>query len=135
MKSKNKLVTWSHIVCLIMKIYIMRNLLCILILFVTLTLSSCASVTMLSSAYPTKPADAPIEVFVTKKPSKEYVEIAIIGFGNGHDEAIINAIKVEARKVGADAIIIMGRAGSLSSGHTTGNEASGLTAVAIKYKE
>ncbi len=120
----------------------MKNIIYVLVLLVITTLQSCVSIVMLSSAYPAKAEDALIEVFVTNKPSKEYIEIALIKYDSEWtEEATLNTIKAKARKMGADALIITGRVGSSGVVYTTGNvafvstETSGFAAVAIKYKE
>lgn len=109
-------------------------LLCSLFLFLV---TSCASVTMLGSAYPARSADAQVDVYLTNMPECEYTEIAIIksnvGISNDYD---IDLIKTEARKLGADAVIITGAAESASYVHTKNyisTQESGMAVVAIKY--
>ncbi|MFI3285798.1 MAG: hypothetical protein R3Y08_04015 [Rikenellaceae bacterium] len=97
---------------------------------------------MLSSSYPARALDAQIDTYVTNKPECKYTEIAIIKYDSGFGgETDIETIKAEARKIGADAIIITGSAGVSSYAIPMGNmsyvssEASGTSAVAIKYKD
>lgn len=107
----------------------------------TILLSGCATVTMISTAYPSKAHDAHIDIYVTNKPTSEYSEIALIKCGNISDKSTFKQIKIKAREIGADAVIITGRTGSSSVGIPMGDitfvatENSGFTAVAIKYKK
>lgn len=99
-------------------------------------MTNCMSVTMLSKSYPSKDEDAHIEVFVTNKPTSEYVEIAIIKHDSEwSDKSTLNNIKSKARELGADAVIITERAGSSGGMTFVSTEKSGFVAVAIKYKD
>lgn len=97
----------------------------------------CASpqVLMMRGPFEAKKKDANIEVFQTAKPQKPYVEIAQISCGDTDDKYNLEQIKVKAREVGADAIIITGKVGNAgyTSGNTITSESYGLSSVAIKY--
>lgn len=81
-----------------------------------------ARVTPLGPVYPARPADAPVAIFVTTRPSCEYEEIAVLGVGdNWHADGddLINRLKEEARRLGGDALVGlhegMGRSRALSA--------------------
>ncbi len=98
---------------------------------------SCATVTMVGSSYQPKSIDAPIDVFITQKPDVPYTEIAIIKCEDLTNKTTIGRIKKNARKLGADAIIITGAAGTSGYANANGfysSSDSGYSAVAIKYK-
>ncbi len=111
--------------------------------------SSCASagflmakakVTLFSDPYPPKSEDAEIDVYMTKKPTQDYVEFAQITCGDTNDKWSLEQINKKAREIGADGIIIIGKTGSSGVGIPMGtstyvvSEDYGMTAVAIKYK-
>ena len=122
-----------------------------------LAVSSCASngflmakakVTMFRQAGPPKPADAQVEVFQTNKPERQYDELARIECDDTDDSWAMKQILESARKIGADAVIILGRVGSLGvatgtatavgpvatgSGVSLG-QGYGFSAVAVRYK-
>ena len=89
-----------------------------------------------------------IDVFYTKQPDRNYEEIAKIEVGDTDDDWSMEQIKIKAREVGADGVIIIGRVGSyvygtvsststgsFATGTTVGvGEGYGLVAIAIKYK-
>lgn len=99
-----------------------------------------AKVVMIGDAYPAKSTDATIDVFYTQVPS-EYIEIAQITCGDTDDEWCLQQIKIKAREIGADAIIIIGKASSygvgIPIGYTTivSTESYGINSIAIKYKD
>jgi hypothetical protein len=114
-----------------------------------LLLAGCAStgflmakpkVTLLGETYPPKDEGAKIDVFMTNKPAQEYIEFAQITCKDTNDNWSLEQITKKAREIGADAIIIVGKAGSAGVGIPMGystyvvSEAYGLTAIAIKYK-
>ena len=122
----------------------------IIVLFVTiLGFSSCASngflmakakVTLFDDSYAPKKEDAKIDIYMTNKPIQKYIEIAQITCGDTNDKWSLEQITKKARKIGADGIIIIGKAGSSGVGIPIGtstyvvNEEYGMTAVAIVYK-
>lgn len=77
---------------------------------------------------------------MTNKPTQEYVEFAKITCGDTSDKWSLEQINKKARDIGADGIIIIGKAGTSGVGVPIGNstyivnEEYGMTAVAIKYK-
>lgn len=106
-------------------------------------LSGCASITMLTNSYPQKSQNESIDVYITNRPSCQYEEIAIIKCESLTDNRSINQAKSKARKIGADAIIIVGSASVDSAAVPIGNNSfaiassseSGVKAIAIKYKK
>lgn len=121
----------------------------ILLLVSAFLLSRCAStgflmakakVTLFGNSFSTKDKDAKIDVYITNKPTLEYVEFAQITCGDTNDKWNLEQITKKAREIGADGIIIIGKAGSSGVGIPMGNstyvvsEEYGMTAVAIKYK-
>jgi hypothetical protein len=105
-------------------------------------------VTMFKEAGTPKSSTDHIDIFYTKKPDRDYEEIAIIEVGDTDDDWSMKQIKIKAREIGADGVIIIGRVGSYGyvtgTGTSTGSfataagigvgEGYGLVAVAIKYK-
>lgn len=115
----------------------------------TIMISSCAStgflmakakVTLFGESYPAKTEDAKIDVYMTNKPTQEYIEFAQITCGDTNDKWSLEQITKKAREIGADGIILIGKAGSTGVGVPMGNstyvvsEQYGMKAVAIKYK-
>jgi len=98
-------------------------------------------VTMFGNAYPPKSENATIDVYMTTKPTQEYIEFARITIGDTNEKWCIEQITKKAREIGADAVIIIGKAGSYGVGIPLGysayvvSEEYGMTAVAIKYKQ
>lgn len=126
-----------------------RYILIIYLLVSALIISGCAStgflmakakVTLLGESYPAKSEDAKIDVYMTNKPTQEYVEFAQITCGDTNDKWSLEQITKKAREIGADGIIIIGKAGTSGVGVPIGNstyivsEDYGMTTVAIKYK-
>ena len=126
-----------------------RYRLIIYLLVTALIISGCAStgflmakakVTLLGESYPAKSEDAKIDVYMTNKPTQEYVEFAKITCGDTNDKWSLEQITKKAREIGTDGIIIIGKAGTSGVGVPIGNstyivsEEYGMTAVAIKYK-
>ena len=99
-----------------------------------------AKVTLFGETYPPKEAGAMIDVFITNKPTQEYSEFAQITCRASNDKWNIEQITKRAREIGADAIIIIGKAGSSGVGIPMGystyvvSQEYGMTAVALKYK-
>jgi hypothetical protein len=105
-------------------------------------------VMMLREASDPKSPTEHIDVFYTKKPDGSYEEIAKIEVGDTDDNWNMEQIKIKAREIGADGVIIIGRVGSYVYGRGTGrgygsfatgttigfDEGYGLVAIAIKYK-
>lgn len=99
-----------------------------------------AKVTLFGDSYPPKNEDAKIDVYMTNKPTQEYVEFAQITCRDTNDKWSLEQITKKAREIGADGIIIIGKAGTSGVGIPMGistyvvSEEYGMTAVAIKYK-
>ena len=93
---------------------------------ILLVLSGCMAspiVTMLSESHQPKQATDYIDVFYTKSPDKPYDEIAKIKIGDTEDEWNLKQIKIKAREIGADGVIIIGRVGSYGYGTAVGTTA------------
>jgi hypothetical protein len=121
-----------------------------LLLTSTILLTSCAStgflmakskVILFRETYPAKDPEAKIDVFMTNKPTTDYIEFAQITCKDTNDKWSLDQITKKAREIGADGIIIVGGAGSSSVGIPMGystyvvREEYGMTAIAIKYKQ
>src|SRR5690606_30556539 len=97
-------------------------------------------VNLFGQTYPPKDDEATIDVFMTSKPTQEFIEIAQITVKDTSDKWSLDQIKKKARELGADGVIIIGKAGSYGVGIPMGlttyveNEEYGMTAIAIKYK-
>jgi hypothetical protein len=100
-----------------------------------------AKVTMYQEAYPPKEENATIDVYRSKTPEVKYIEIAEVSCGDTDDNWAMKQILIKAREIGADGIIIIGRAGDYGVGVPIGNmvytstESFGIKAIAIKYIE
>jgi len=113
----------------------------LLLLVLAVFMMGCAaSVSLYREPFPAKADYANIDVYRTVKPDKAYIEIGELKFNSSMDSINISKLKTAARKIGADAIIILGSASSKSSGTPVGKlvmvqtEETGLKAIAIKYK-
>ncbi len=101
--------------------------------------TSCVTVTMVGDAYPERSEDAKIDVYITKEPTQEYTEIAILKCSSIGDESSMESIKTKARKLGADGLIVIGAAETSGVGGSAGHigvyssSESGFKVVAIKY--
>ncbi len=95
---------------------------------------------LFGEAYPPKDDGSKIDVFITNKPTQEYIEFARITCEDTNDKWNLQQITKKACEIGADGIIIIGKAGSSGVGIPMGNstyvvtEEYGMTAIAIKYK-
>ncbi len=98
-------------------------------------------VILYGKTYPAKDEGTAIEVFVTSNPILEYIDIAKITCADTDEKWCLDQISKEARKIGADAIIISGNVGSYGVGYPIGSmaigasEVYGITAIAIKYNQ
>ena len=99
-----------------------------------------AKVTMINEPYPAKDENENIEVYITTVPSEPYLEIAQITCDDTEDDWCLKQIKIKAREIGADGIIIIGKSASGGVGVPIGNmyyvssEEYGMKAIAFKYK-
>jgi hypothetical protein len=97
-------------------------------------------VILFGETYPKKEAAAKIDVFVTNKPTLEYVEFAQITCNDTNDKWNLEQITNKAREIGADGIIIIGKVTDSGVGIPVGdftymlNDSYGIKAIAIKYK-
>jgi hypothetical protein len=96
----------------------------LLLLLVGIISGACGPVVKVSQmtpqSYPPKPDDAPITVFVTKTPACPYDEIGMVsasqGAFSGDETTFIAAMKVKARALGGDALIL-GQLGTTTEGY------------------
>lgn len=107
-----------------------------LLFFLTIFIS-CSSVDYLRYTDQTFEPTKEVEIFQTKPPEKDYIELGILSVEAG-DDAIID-LKNKAREIGANAIIILGEKNKGTVAVPIGNMAYGvpvneLEAVAIRYK-
>jgi hypothetical protein len=99
-----------------------------------------AQVTLYGAAYAPKLAVARIDVYNTSRPNVGFVEIGQITCADTNDAWSMKQILIKARQIGADGIIITGRAGAYGVGVPIGSMAMvttqsyGITAIAIKYQ-
>ncbi|WP_052444430.1 hypothetical protein [Flammeovirga sp. OC4] len=122
---------------------------CILLTILPIFITSCAStgflmakpkVILLGKTYPPKDEQETIDVYFTKKPDKNYVEFARITCADTSDKWCLQQISKKAKTLGADGIIIIGKADSYGMGVPIGNltymsyDDYGMEAIAIKYK-
>lgn len=109
-----------------------------------LGLTSCAKTTA-THANPENTAAADgVQVFYSPPTDREYTELGLVTTQTGqtifHDrsaEGMINKLKAEAAKMGADAIIVRSAnegTWGLKGGGNTGFERGNAQAVAIKFK-
>jgi len=128
----------------------MKKGLLILVLPLVNLLHSCASsgflmakprVLMYTDAFPAKAPDAKIEIYRTHNPTRPYKELGEISCRDTDDEYALNQILIQARLIGADAIIILGSASTSSAGVPiagmvyASSEEYGYRTVAIRYLE
>lgn len=120
------------------KFHILLSIIVLMMMF-----SSCATpkVILFGEAYPPKSLDATIDVYSTNKPSVNYKEIGQITCGDeiSSESSNMKQILKKAREIGADGIILIGKAGTSSIGMPVGSftyytsESYGIRAIAIKY--
>lgn len=93
-------------------------------------------VTVFTRTYPAKERSAPVEVFVTSKPSKPYEEIAQIKVNGLNDNRNLEDLRRTAREIGADGLILLPREKAYTLENATVSESVqyGYTAIAIRYK-
>ena len=95
-----------------------------------------------------------IDIYYTKRPERNYIEIARIEVRDTNDEYNMEQILLKAKGMGSDGVIILGRSGSYGfvsgtgTGYTIGDSTNtfttssglgvgvgyGLVAIAIRYK-
>ncbi|GHT54584.1 hypothetical protein AGMMS50233_03000 [Endomicrobiia bacterium] len=110
---------------------IISFLFCLCLFFVA-GCATISSVKYTNAEYP--PTDASkIEVYSTTTPKKEYVELAEITLSSRRE---LEAVKAEAARLGADAIIVPGphKVSSMTSYRDSSTNTKGVRCVAIKFK-
>jgi len=115
----------------------------ILVLFAAVAISGCAksSATVLLT-YPAYPDDHPIEVLTNFPTDRSYEEIALLDAKGGQNTfadrstaGVVDQLKVEARKVGADAVIVRSTERGNYNWGQGGWDRSKADAVAIRYSD
>ena len=98
-----------------------------------------AKVTMINEAYQAKSEDAPVEIYMTVTPDNPYIEIAQITCDDTEDDWCLKQIKIKARELGADGVIILGKSASggvgvpIGSMYYVSSSSYGMKAIAFKY--
>ena len=120
-----------------------------LVLLLVLLLAGCATVEVVkyNQPFPPKGLDAQIDVYDTAQPEKPYVEIGKLKYVSTstiNEEKAIGELKVKARELGADGIILKGFTESTVSTYTipvggssdssTSTPKKDYVGIAIKYK-
>ena len=92
-------------------------------------------VTVFGDTYPQKAKDEAIDIYMTVKPSREYIEFAKITIEDTNEKWCMEQVLKKAREIGADAVVILGK-GMVPIGEFSHYVVIdfGMTAVAIKYK-
>jgi len=99
-----------------------------------------ARVTLFGDTYPPKDKEIKIDIFVTNRPTQQYIEFAQITCKDTNEKWSLQQITEKASEIGADGIIIIGKSGTSGVGIPLGystyvvSEGYGMTAIAIKYK-
>jgi hypothetical protein len=114
-----------------------------ILLIMALGVTSCAK-TRTTTVNPENSAASGIQVFYSEPTDREYTELGLVTTQTGqtifHDrsaEGMIEKLKVEAKKLGADAIIVRSAnegTWGLKGGGNTGFDRGNAQAVAIKFK-
>jgi accessory colonization factor AcfC len=122
----------------------MKRIKVTLIVLFCMVLACCvhgARVMLYGPAAPSKALDAEVQVFSTSLPDRPYVELGEIITTNHNNQTNLEQIKAEARKMGADAVILQGATRAVSAtmpiggGITAGTSRQyGLRAVGIRWK-
>jgi hypothetical protein len=91
---------------------------------------------LFGNAYPSKSENETIDVYITSKPTKDYIEFAQISCNDTDDNWNMQQVQKKAREIGADGIIIIGKSGTYEVGYSNVvvSEEYGISAIAIKYK-
>lgn len=115
----------------------------VLFAVIVIFLSACMSMAVLvldGQPYPAKIDSVQIDVYRSIKPSKAYIEVGEISCKDTNKEWALNQLKIKAREIGADGLIILGPGATSSGGCLVGNvvvsssESHGYNAIAIRYK-
>jgi len=116
----------------------------VLFAVIVIFLSACMSkavVVLYGQPYPAKVDSVQIDVYRSVKPSKAYIEVGEISCKDTNKEWALNQLKIKAREIGADGLIILGPGATSSGGYLVGNvvvsssESHGYNAIAIRYKD
>ena len=116
----------------------------VLFAVIVIFLSACMSkavVVLYGQTYPAKIDSVQIDVYRSIKPSKAYIEVGEISCKDTNKEWALNQLKIKAREIGADGLIILGPGATSYGGYLVGNvvvsssESHGYNAIAIRYKD
>jgi hypothetical protein len=112
-----------------------KSLFLVLVCVMVSILSGCVSngflmakplVSVFDTAYPAKAENTAIDVYFTSMPAQEYIEFALITCADTRNDWNMDQILKEARKIGADAIILTDIAEYWNQ--------RAISVIAIKYK-
>ena len=118
-----------------------KSILILMALVFITAIISCASARFVAtgSLYPARADDCLIEVFSSKVPDREYVELGIIeaegSLGFDTLEKILPKMKKQACKAGGDAIILTSRQKSTDIFDDSGDNQLNVTATVIRWTE
>lgn len=114
----------------------LKKILALLIIIVSFTSCATPNIIMYHKPYPPKSINDNIDIFHTSIPNREYVEIAQITCNDTDENWNISQIKIKAKELGADALIIVGKSDVYTDyiGYCAVSTPIGIKAIAIKYK-
>ena len=125
-------------------INLVRNRLLFVLVSSVLILTGCAKTTTTTTNAENGPGST-VQVFYSEPTDRAYTELGLVTTQTGqtifHDrsaEGMINKLKIEAEKMGADAIIVRSAnegTWGLKGGGNTGFERGNAQGVAIKFTE
>lgn len=93
--------------------------------------SACGDNRIGEHRYPPKPENAPIEIFLTKQPTREYEEVGYFRRSVGKRGNPIPWAQAVTREVGGDACIVHTNAGTFQSGNWLANGSDGATIMEV----
>ncbi|GHT50006.1 hypothetical protein AGMMS49990_01670 [Endomicrobiia bacterium] len=107
---------------------IVSFLFCLCLFFVAGCAATISSVKYTNAEYPPPTDASKIEVYSTTTPKKEYIELAEIALSSGRE---LEAVKAEAARLGADAVILTGPYKINTSNKSSKNQQSSSLLVAM----
>ena len=100
-----------------------------------------AVVVLYNKEYPAKEVDSNVDIYRSIKPTRPYIEIGEISCNLYNKNKALTELKIKARSIGADGLIILGHSVNSSAGNVAGGivvssgESYGYNAIAIRYKD